>query len=91
MRFDGTRVVITGGSSGIGLATARAFLAEGATVSIAGRDAGKLADAARTLNSPRLTTHKADVTDESQVRRLFATIGEVDVLVNNAGSNIKER
>ncbi|MBX7103859.1 MAG: SDR family oxidoreductase [Gemmataceae bacterium] len=91
MRFDGTRVVITGGSSGIGLATARAFLAEGATVAIAGRDARKLADAARTLNSPRLSTHQADVTDDAQVRSLFAAVGEVAVLVNNAGSNIKER
>lgn len=91
MRLAGRSVVITGGSSGIGLATARAFLNEGASVAIVGRDPARLATAREALASDRLTAHQADVTQSEQVARLFAGLGRVDILVNNAGANIKER
>ena len=89
-------VLITGGGSGIGLATAKLFLKEGARVVIAGRDAAKLAAAAKTLNAgARLAHHAADVTQVDQVqalvRRATEVLGQVDILVNNAGVNIKER
>lgn len=93
--FDGTRVLITGGGSGIGLATARAFLTAGARVAIAGRDAGKLKAAADELKNDRLLTHAADATDVAQVRTLVDAVtkafGDIDILVNNAGANIKAR
>ncbi len=89
-------VLITGGGSGIGLAAARLFLAEGARVAVAGRDADRLRRAAETLGGgDRLVYHAADVTDPEQVRRLVEDVtkrfGRIDVLVNNAGLNIKER
>jgi NADP-dependent 3-hydroxy acid dehydrogenase YdfG len=95
MQFDDTRVLVTGGSSGIGLAVARAFLAASAKVAIAARDAAKLQAAAKVLKSDRLTTHAADVSDLGNVQRLIssvtATLGGIDILVNNAGTNIKAR
>jgi NADP-dependent 3-hydroxy acid dehydrogenase YdfG len=88
--------LITGGGSGIGLATARMFLDAGARVVIAGRDEAKLAAAARTLNAgDRLAYHAADVTRVEQVKALAAratqVLGKIDILVNNAGVNIRDR
>jgi NAD(P)-dependent dehydrogenase (short-subunit alcohol dehydrogenase family) len=95
-RLAGKAVLVTGGGSGIGLATARALLAEGARVAIAGRSADKLRQAAGTLSAgDRLHPQAADVTDPAQVQRLVqdvtARFGKIDVLVNNAGLNIKAR
>jgi NAD(P)-dependent dehydrogenase (short-subunit alcohol dehydrogenase family) len=94
--LSGQSVLITGGGSGIGLAAARLFLAEGARVAIAGRDADKLRRAADSLNGgDRLIQCPTDVTDPEQVRRLVEDVnsrfGRINVLVNNAGLNIKER
>jgi NADP-dependent 3-hydroxy acid dehydrogenase YdfG len=95
-RLSGKAVLVTGGGSGIGLATARALLAEGARVAIAGRNADKLRQAATSLAAgDRLHQHAADVTDPAQVQRLVQDVtqrfGKIDVLVNNAGLNIKAR
>ena len=94
--LTGKCVLITGGGSGIGLAAVRGFLAGGARVAIAGRDADKLRRASEGLGGgDRLIHHAADVTDPEQVRRLVddATkrLGRIDILLNNAGLNIKER
>jgi NAD(P)-dependent dehydrogenase (short-subunit alcohol dehydrogenase family) len=94
--LTGKCVLITGGGSGIGLAAARLFLAEGAHVVIAGRDADKLRRAAQTLGGgDRLVHNAADVTDPQQAQRLVGDttkrLGRIDILVNNAGLNIKER
>jgi len=95
MRFDGVRVLVTGGGSGIGLAVARAFLLEGARVAINGRDAEKLRSAQEGLASVRLMHHAADVGDPDQARGLIeavvANFGDIDVLVNNAGTNVAGR
>ncbi len=95
-RLDGKSALITGGGSGIGLATARALLDEGARVAIAGRDAAKLRQAAAGLNAgDRALAHAADVTDKSQVAALVDAVtrrfGRIDILVNNAGANVKNR
>jgi NAD(P)-dependent dehydrogenase (short-subunit alcohol dehydrogenase family) len=79
----GKRAVVTGGGSGVGLATAVALAAEGATVWIAGRRDGPLAAAAAA--QPGLRTAVADVTDEASVAALFRTTGPVDIVVANAG------
>jgi NAD(P)-dependent dehydrogenase (short-subunit alcohol dehydrogenase family) len=94
--LSGQSVLITGGGSGIGLAAARLFLAEGARVAIAGRNADKLHRAAASLDGgDRLIHRSTDVTDPEQVRQLVEDVqgrfGRIDVLVNNAGLNIKER
>ena len=88
-RFQDKTVVITGGSSGIGLAAARAFRDEGARVAITGRDAQRLAEAGRQLG-PEVLTLVADQTDPTALDRLAKALaegfGRVDVLFANAGS-----
>ncbi|MFO0844498.1 MAG: SDR family oxidoreductase [Gemmataceae bacterium] len=90
-KLAGQRVLITGGGSGIGLATARQCLAEGARVAITGRNEAKLRQAA----GDKLLYHAADLTDPTQAQRMVddvtARLGGIDVLVNNAGMNIKDR
>jgi NADP-dependent 3-hydroxy acid dehydrogenase YdfG len=88
--------LVTGGGSGIGLAVARSLLAEGARVAISGRNADKLADAARTLNGgDRLFHQAADVADPAEVQQLVAAVtkrfSRIDILINNAGLNLKQR
>ena len=84
--------VITGGSRGIGLETARMLRAEGAKVLLVARDAGRLADAAEGLDGgdEEIATLPLDITiDDAGEQMLGAALeafGGVDVLVNNAGA-----
>lgn len=88
-----TSVAVTGGSSGIGLATAQLFLRAGAAVAICGRDEKRLRSAERALREShpgaRLLAQPCDVLDAAQVRAFAAAAAEafggVDVLINNAG------
>lgn len=85
-KLDGKIAVITGGCSGIGLATARKFTAEGATVVIGDLDTSNGADIARELGGSFVRTN---VAVEEEVNALFAhaksAYGRVDVAFNNAG------
>lgn len=82
--------VITGGASGIGLETAKAFLEEGCRVAICGRRAEKLQDAKEKLQSDNLLCIQTDMTDFSQAEQLAKTVveawGTLDIWVNNAGA-----
>ncbi|WP_371530129.1 SDR family oxidoreductase [Streptomyces sp. NBC_01283] len=85
-------VLVTGGSSGVGLATVRALLDEGACVATCGRDAERLGKAAASLGGgDRLLTGVCDVRDADAVREFTRhaadTFGSVDGLVNNAGQS----
>src|SRR5687768_10295383 len=86
MEIKGKTVLITGGAAGIGLESARQFLANGAKVIITGRNQAKL-DAAKKLY-PALIAIKSDVANAEDAQLLFSRIkelGGIDILYNNAG------
>jgi uncharacterized oxidoreductase len=86
MKIDNQRIVVTGGTSGIGLALARAFADAGCYVVVTGRSQARLDEAAAA--HARITGFVCDVTRDDQVAALRAHMdagGGTDVLVNNAG------
>jgi NAD(P)-dependent dehydrogenase (short-subunit alcohol dehydrogenase family) len=87
-RFEGKTVVITGGNSGIGLATAKLFHEEGAKVAISGRDQKTLDEAVKVIGSGTLAV-KADVSKLADIDKLFSQVaakfGKIDALFANAG------
>lgn len=98
----GKHILITGGSSGIGKATARKCVARGATVFIVARNADELDSVATELNAVdpkpgvprgRVFAYPCDITDEESgrwlVKNILAEHGHVDILVNNAGRSIR--
>jgi len=88
-RLQDKVALITGGESGIGLATARLFVAEGANVQIVGIDESKLTAAVDELGDDNALVSVADVTDEAAVARAVEEgvdrYGRFDVVVSNAG------
>lgn len=85
--LKGKKVVVLGGTSGIGLATAKAAVADGATVVVTSSRA-KNVDAAVALLGPSATGQVADLTDDAQTHALFERIGELDHLVFTAGDSL---
>jgi NAD(P)-dependent dehydrogenase (short-subunit alcohol dehydrogenase family) len=85
-RFDfaGARVLVTGGSNGIGRAVAAAFADAGAQVAITGR---RVLAADYDHDLSRFAYHPLDLRDGAAVARLAAALDGLDVLVNNAGAN----
>ncbi len=88
LKLRGQSVLITGASKGIGLACAEAFAAEGCDLHLAARSAEAM-DAAKVdleaRHGVRVTTYPADLSDDAAMRALADAVGDVDVLVNNAG------
>ena len=89
--LQGKRVLISGGSSGIGLATAQRFLAEGSRVFLAGLDQREVDSALAGLSpSGEVSGLACDVSLEGDVTRMVAAahraLGGIDVLINNAGT-----
>lgn len=89
MNFTNKNVVITGGSAGIGLATAKTFIGKGANVLITGRNTDSLHAASVEINSLKLKTLASDVSKMADIATLEKEIAKsgnkVDVLVLNAG------
>ncbi|AXH37032.1 SDR family NAD(P)-dependent oxidoreductase [Humibacter sp. BT305] len=86
--LDGKTALVTGGTSGIGLAVVRRFVAEGAHVVVTGRSTGKLDDVKRELGD-RMTTVQGDVSSLDDLDRVYAAVAErgtgLDVVFANAG------
>jgi 3-oxoacyl-[acyl-carrier protein] reductase len=91
--LTGKRAVVTGGSQGIGLATARALSREGADIAICARNAAELEKAVNSLrkesNGHKVVGEQTDVSDSKQVAQFFKQVdkelGGLDILINNAG------
>lgn len=85
MKLNGKRVLVIGGGSGIGLATAHAAQREGAEVLIAGRSRETLAAAAQSFpGDAKVRTFSVDVAEEARVQALFAETGQLDHVVLTA-------
>jgi len=86
------RVLVTGGTSGLGLAMATALAAAGASVAVTGRDGGRAQEVAATLPGEALGV-ALDVRDPASVAaavdRTWSALGGVDMLVNNAGIGMR--
>ncbi len=89
LHLGGKRALVTGGSRGIGRATAELLAEEGCDVVLAARDPVALSEAAERVRARRqvnVSTIAADLSREDEVLRVAAEAGEIDILVNNAGS-----
>ncbi len=90
--FKDEVIYITGASAGIGFATAKLCLEQGATVVITGRNTDNLKQAESELKSisPNVIAHNVDVTDElailDSLNKVYKLCGKIDGLVNNAPS-----
>ncbi len=92
-KLDGKVAVVTGASSGIGLAIAKALGAEGANVVLSGRKRQPMDEAAKAISSDgaKAVVRQSDVRDEKQMAELvdsaLVEFGKLDIMVNNAGVN----
>lgn len=92
--LDGRRALITGGTSGIGLAMAKCYLQAGAEVVVTGRRRGDEMAWLKEELGPGAHYRMLDMTDSENmaeaVRELQQTVGDIDILVNNAGNHMKK-
>jgi meso-butanediol dehydrogenase/(S,S)-butanediol dehydrogenase/diacetyl reductase len=88
-RFHGKVIIVTGAASGIGEATARRFVTEGAKVALVDRNKASLEEVAKSLPADQVMVQATDVSDSRAVDGMVAAVvdrlGRLDVIVNNAG------
>lgn len=91
-RLDGRTALVTGASKGLGAAMAEAFAAQGARVILVARTRHELEEVASRIieSGGQAEVQVCDVTDTPSIRKVIAQLPELDVLVNNAGTNIPE-
>jgi len=85
-----TTALVTGATSGIGRAVARRLAADGMSVIVVGRDARRGAETVDEITEAggRARFVAADLADPTDIERLAAEVGEIDVLINNAGQSV---
>jgi len=85
MNLKDKKVLITGGSEGLGFSLAKALISKGCRVIIVARNPDKLKSASDSINSSSLKTFVCEVSDYRSVNALATEVGYVDILINNAG------
>ncbi|MFA5616364.1 MAG: SDR family NAD(P)-dependent oxidoreductase [Syntrophorhabdaceae bacterium] len=89
MSFENKVVFITGGTKGLGKAMAQAFLAEGASVAVNGRDKEAVEKFAGEFKGQKVLAFEGDISDydvmEATASKVYEALGRVDILINNAG------
>jgi 3-oxoacyl-[acyl-carrier protein] reductase len=85
MKLKGKKVLITGASSGLGFSLAKALVRKGCKVYGIGRSKKNLRIAKKKLRSTDFVTYKANVTDAGEINKVVKKIGNIDILINNAG------
>jgi NAD(P)-dependent dehydrogenase (short-subunit alcohol dehydrogenase family) len=88
MKLQGKKALITGGGRGLGKAMALALAREGAHVVLVSRSIDQLKQTA--AEAGNATVFSADVTDEASVAKLAQDVGPIDILINNAGINLRK-
>src|ERR1700681_2300264 len=85
--LEGQRALVTGATSGIGRAVALQLARDGAEVLVHGRDAARGAETVQeiTVAGGKASFVAADLGDAAEVRRLASDVGDIDILINNAG------
>lgn len=86
-KLNNKSAVVTGGGSGIGKAIATLFAQQGAVVHIVERDLQAAEDTVKEITNAggSASAYQCDVSDQAQVEEIFKTIGQIDILINNAG------
>ncbi|MEV0802492.1 SDR family oxidoreductase [Kribbella sp. NPDC050281] len=90
-RLDGKHVLVIGSGSGIGRESALALAAHGARVTCADRDLPAAEQTVAQGNSPQLVAYELDVLDDDAITRAVVELGDVDVLVFTAATNVRKR
>jgi NAD(P)-dependent dehydrogenase (short-subunit alcohol dehydrogenase family) len=88
--LEGQRALVTGATSGIGRAVALQLARDGAEVLVHGRDAARGAETVKEITDAggRASFVAADLADVADVQRLASEVGDVDILINNAGTSL---
>jgi len=85
MKLKNKIAVVTGGSEGLGLSIVKKLLGEGCKVHIISRDATKQESVKKEIDNQDLLFHQADVSNYNEISKSISDIGQVDILINNAG------
>ncbi len=89
MRFQNKVVFITGGTKGLGKAMAQAYLAEGASVAVNGRNKDAVENFTEEFKGQQVLAFEGDISDydamDATASKVYETLGRVDILINNAG------